>query len=131
MFRRKNTNLLTYLASGCELQGNLKVEGSLRVDGVVLGTVEIGGDLEVSPTGRIEGAELRAKNILIHGSIKARVVAEGKLTMSRRARIEGDVVAHALDIENGAFYVGHIAIRELSALPGSKEKPQLLSGEDD
>lgn len=132
MFKRKNTHVLTYLAKGCEVLGNLKAEGSLRVDGVVLGTVEIDGDLEISATGRIEGSELRARNILVHGTIKARVVAEGKVTMSRTARIEGDVVAHSLDIETGAFYVGHIAIRDRNTLPGStQETPQLAGVEEE
>jgi cytoskeletal protein CcmA (bactofilin family) len=125
MFRRKQTNSLTYLSATSEFQGNLNVEGSLRVEGVIHGNVEVRGDIEVSQTGLIEGPELRAHNIIVYGVIKARIVAEGRLSLSRTARLEGDVTANSLDIEAGAFYVGHIATADVKSLP-PHSYPELL-----
>jgi cytoskeletal protein CcmA (bactofilin family) len=130
MFRQKQTASLTYLSATSEFQGSLNVEGNLRVDGVVHGTVHVIGDMEVSRTGLIEGPELKAHNIIVHGVIKARIVADGRLTMSRTARIEGDVTAKSLDIEAGAFYVGHISTTDMKALPITGMYPE-LAGHDD
>jgi cytoskeletal protein CcmA (bactofilin family) len=129
MFRRKQPILLTYISEKSEFQGEMHVEGNLRIDGIVHGTVEVLGDLEVSQTGLIEGPELRANNIILHGVIKARVVAEGRLTLTRTARLEGDVSANSLDIEAGAFYVGYISTTEAKALPGTSNLPELMSRE--
>jgi cytoskeletal protein CcmA (bactofilin family) len=131
MFGRKQSNSLTYISEKSEFQGNLHVEGNLRVDGILHGTVEVLGDLEISHTGLIEGPELRARNIILHGVIKARVVAEGRLSLSRSARLEGDVTAHSLDIEAGAFYVGYIATSESKSLPGTGHLPELISRESE
>lgn len=131
MFRRKQTASLTYLSSTSEFQGNLNVDGNLRVDGVIHGNVNVQGDMEVSQTGLVEGPELRAINLVVHGVVKARVIAEGRLTLSRTCRLEGDVTANSLDIEAGAFYVGHIATSEVKALPVSPTVPALSSGLDD
>lgn len=118
MFSRKPASALTYLSATSEFQGDLRVEGNLRVDGIVHGNVEVRGDIEISQTGLIEGQELRARDVILHGIIKARVVATGRLTLSRTARLEGDVEANSLDIEAGAFYTGHIATAaDLKALP--------------
>lgn len=132
MFRRKRTNALTYLSATSEFQGSLNVEGNLRVDGIIHGTVEVRGDMEISSTGLVEGPEVRAHNIVVHGVIKAHVVAEGRLTLSRTARLEGDVTASSLDIEAGAFYVGHIATSDVKALPVAPNKfPELAAREEE
>jgi cytoskeletal protein CcmA (bactofilin family) len=120
MFSRKPASALTYLSATSEFQGDLKVEGNLRIDGIVHGTVEVRGDVEISQTGLIEGESLRARDIIVHGIIKARVIAEGRLTLSRTARLEGDVMANSIDIEAGAYYTGRIATTDDSkALPTS------------
>lgn len=131
MFGRKQTSSLTYLSSSSEFRGDLNVEGNLRVDGIIHGTVHVQGDVELSQSGLIEGPELRANNIIVHGVVKAKVLAEGRLTLSRTARLEGDVTAKSLDIEIGAFYVGHIATADVKALPVSAHKYPELVGRDE
>lgn len=126
MFGRKQTTSLTYLSATTELQGTLNVEGNLRVDGIIHGTVEVHGDMEISQSGLVEGPELRARNLVVHGVVKARVIAEGRLTLSRTARLEGDVTANSLDVEAGAFYVGYISTNDSKALPGSGRLPELM-----
>lgn len=130
MFRRKSAPLLTYLSQKTEFEGILHAEGMLRVDGIVHGTVEVQGDLEISSTGLIEGPEVKAHNIVVHGVLKSRVVAKGKLTLSRTARLEGDVVAGALEIEAGAYYTGFIETRDAKTLPPSREMPELYGTVD-
>ncbi|MBD2162036.1 MAG: polymer-forming cytoskeletal protein [Limnothrix sp.] len=117
---------VTYLAEGSDFQGNLRVQGGLRVDGAVRGTVEVNGDLEISATGSIEGPEVKAGNIIIHGTVKASIVAEGSLTLTRTSRLEGDVVVSALNIEAGAFYVGHIVTKDANLLPVAPPIPKLV-----
>lgn len=130
MFRRKSAPLLTYLSQKTEFEGVLHAEGMLRVDGIIHGTVEVQGDLEISATGLVEGPEVRADNIIVQGVLKARVRAEGKLTLSRTARLEGDVVAGSLEIESGAYYTGYIETRDAKSLPPSQKMPELYGTTD-
>ena len=120
-----NSNTMNYLANGTEVHGSIKSEGSLRVDGVIFGNVDVKGDLEIATTGRIEGAEIHANNIVSQGIIKAQIQATGKVTITSTARVEGDVVASAIDIAAGAGFVGHLITKDNKALPGSSVKPQL------
>jgi cytoskeletal protein CcmA (bactofilin family) len=120
--------LPTYISANSELHGTLHVEGNVLIDGIVHGSVEVRGDLEISASGLIEGPEVRAKNLTVHGVLKARVLVEGKLTLSRTARLEGDISANSLSIEDGAYYTGHIATGEVKALPaGIAGRPELAA----
>lgn len=134
MFRKNapppSKTLPTYIAPNSEFQGTLHVEGDLLIDGIIHGTVEVRGDMQISESGLIEGPEVRAKNLTVHGVLKARVLVEGKLTLSRTARLEGDISASALSIEEGAFYVGYIETGETKALPGMRARPELASSGD-
>lgn len=129
----KQTSSITYLGEKSEFQGDLHVEGNLRVDGIVHGNVEVLGDMEISQSGLVEGTELKANNLVVHGVIKARIYVQGRLSISRTARLEGDVTASSLDIEPGAFYIGHIATQESkspSPLPVTDPYPELMSTKD-
>ncbi|MBF2073970.1 MAG: polymer-forming cytoskeletal protein [Synechococcales cyanobacterium C42_A2020_086] len=131
MFKSNPTRSLTYLSTTTELSGTLHVEGNLRIDGIIHGTVEVRGDIEISHTGLVEGPELKANNIVVHGVVQAHVTAEGKLTLTRKARLEGNVTAHSVDIEEGAFYVGHIATKDAKALPASSMIYPELTGQEE
>lgn len=119
--------LPTYIAPNSEFHGTLHVENNLLVDGIVHGSVEVRGDMEIAAEGLVEGPEVRAKNLTVHGVLKARVLVEGKLTLSRTARIEGDISANSLSIENGAYYTGHIATGDVKALPSAVGRPELAA----
>lgn len=118
-----NTRTPTFIAAGTQIQGDLKSQGSVRVDGVVIGSVLVDGDLEIAPGGRIEGEEVRARNVLVNGEVRAKVIADGKLTLTKRAHLEGDVIAKALDIEAGATFVGRSVTGEGKQLPSPSSKP--------
>lgn len=96
----------TFIGVGTILQGDLKCH-ALRVDGTILGSIESDGDIEIANTGHVNGAIIRGKNIIIHGVVKANIIAEGFLRIHSKANVEGDVHAYALDIEAGATFVGY------------------------
>ncbi len=115
------------MGSGTVIEGDLRAQGNVRVDGVVLGSVWAEGDLEVAAGGRIEGPEVRARNVLINGEVKAHVASEGRLVLTKTGRLEGDVSAKALDIEVGAVFVGRSVTGEVPAL----EAPPSAALEED
>lgn len=119
MFNRKPKRELTYLSATSEFQGDLHVEGDLHVDGIVHGNVDVIGNVTISENGLVEGSEIRANNITVHGTLKARVTAEGTLRLSKSGRLEGDVTAKSLDINPGAFYTGHVTTNDQKVLPAS------------
>ena len=98
---------LTYIGAGSEVHGDLRAAGNLRVDGTIFGTVQVDGDLEVSTTGAIEGKQVSARSVLVHGRIKAKVHATEQLRIHGQGQVEGDVTAQSLDIEAGAHFTGY------------------------
>lgn len=133
MFGRKSAPLLTYLGQRTEFEGLLNAEGIVRIDGIVHGTVNITGRLEISRTGLIESDAVNAHDMVVQGVVKAtKITVKDKLTLTRTARIEGDIVAGSIEIESGAYYTGYIQTHETEpvSLPASRTVAELYGSTD-
>jgi cytoskeletal protein CcmA (bactofilin family) len=98
---------ITFISQGSEMTGDIYASGNLRVDGTIRGNVQAEGDLEVSASGIIEGKTVSARNVIIHGLVKATLTASEQLRIHSHGEVQGDVTAQALDIESGAKFVGY------------------------
>lgn len=98
---------MTFISKGTEIKGDIHAAGNLRVDGYVIGNVHSEGDVEISSGGAVEGAQVCARNIIIHGRVKATLVAIEQLRIHAGGEVNGDVTAKQLDIEAGASFVGY------------------------
>ena len=114
MLGRKERTL-TYLGPDTEVLGDMRAKGQVRIDGLVRGSVLVEGELEVGPTGRVEGERVEARSVLIHGEVKAELTAE-KVVLSKTARFTGQ-----LEVEAGAVFVGQSVAGEHKALEAPKE----------
>lgn len=108
-FSLKRSTAISRVGKACQVDGNLQIEGPLQIDGRVCGAVSVNGDIAISETGFVEGLEIRGDDITVRGVLKAHVYAKGKLTLGTTARLEGNVIAGAIDVDPGAYYIGHLA----------------------
>ena len=110
----------TYVEKGTVIKGDLSSSGAMRCDGNINGNVNIKGNLEISSGASIDGESIECDNLILHGSIKANVIAKGKITITKSGKLVGDVKASALDIEAGAVFSGR---SEMNAAGTTLEKP--------
>lgn len=128
---KRRAEPFTYIHQGTTLRGSLKAEGRVRVHGMVYGTVEVKGTLEVAESGCIEGEHIEAGDVKILGLVKANIHASGKVEIWKQGRLEGDVSAAALDIEEGASFIGRSEMNAKGAPIGKlTEKASLLVDTD-
>lgn len=91
-------------------RGDLHVSGGLRVDGVVRGNIEPGGNdaaVLVSPGGHVEG-RIRAQRVRVEGHVTGAMIIEGHVDVMARAVIEGDISYGSMSIAPGAVVNGRV-----------------------
>lgn len=96
----------TVLGANSTLEGHLRSSANVRLDGSFSGTLEIGGNVLVGETAKIN-ADINAKNISIAGAVRGNISGK-KVQLLRTGRIWGDIRAAALTTEEGAFIDGKI-----------------------
>jgi len=105
-------------ANGVEIVASGSVEGDVEVgevgdsagafviDGRVAGTVRA-SHVRVGPRGSIEGG-IHADEAVIHGHVAGGVVARRRLALEKTAKVEGDVYARRIALEEGGMVNGAI-----------------------
>lgn len=118
--KRQANGELSLIGSGTVVEGKLMTEGSIRIDGTMVGDVVAKADAAIGPTGTLEG-KLSAKNVSLAGKVKGTITASEKLILESKSVLQGDIIASKLVVDEGAVFDGHC---KMSAEAAAKPKPQ-------
>jgi len=97
---------LNRLVEGTSVKGDIKTDSNFRLDGELIGTLNVLGKLVVGPNGRIEG-EIICGNADVEGVIVGNIKVDGVLLLKSTAKIKGNIAAIKLGVENGADFNGN------------------------
>jgi cytoskeletal protein CcmA (bactofilin family) len=107
------------LGKNVTVKGQIFAREDLTIDGEVEGTVECHEHrLTIGPNARVQ-AGLKAREIIIQGSIHGNVDATDKIDIKKEAKLVGDIKTSRIVIEDGAYFKGSIDISK----PNAAAKP--------
>lgn len=90
------------------INGDLRGEEDLRIEGDVSGTVELKkGNLTIGNEGRVR-ADVYAKSITVDGKMEGDLYAGERVAIRAQAQVHGNVTAPRVAIEEGASFKGSI-----------------------
>jgi cytoskeletal protein CcmA (bactofilin family) len=98
---------VTQVASGCRIEGKVTGKSNLRIDGEVIGTVEVDNDVTVASGGVVRG-DVSANSVTIGGRIVGNVRGGSKVEILASGRLEGDVKAARVVLAEGAYFKGKV-----------------------
>ncbi len=114
-------NLNTIIGKGSSIDGTLKVDSTLRVDGKVKGNVTTTDSLVIGKDGMING-EVVVRNAIIGGKLKGKLAASGKVVLEAKSVFNGELKTTKLVIDEGAVFEGSCS---MSAEPSEDKKSDL------
>jgi cytoskeletal protein CcmA (bactofilin family) len=111
------------LGKNVTVKGQIFAREDLTIDGEVEGTIECHEHrLTIGPNARVQ-AGLKAREIIIHGSIQGNVEATDKIDIKKEAKLVGDIKTSRIVIEDGAYFKGSIDISK--AAPKAQPAPPI------
>jgi cytoskeletal protein CcmA (bactofilin family) len=106
------------LGKNVTVKGQIFAREDLTIDGEVEGTVECQEHrLTIGPNARVQ-AGLKAREIVIQGSIQGNVDASDKIDIKKEAKLVGDIKTSRIVIEDGAYFKGSIDISKATPIKG-------------
>ena len=96
---------ITLLAKGVHLKGEIRVEGTVRIDGCLEGEIHTKGQVIVGEDGLVQGI-VAAGTVVSSGRIKAPVTAVERVQLLKTAVLIGEVHTPVLMMEEGAKMQG-------------------------
>ncbi len=104
-----NPGKINSIMEGTSIEGEIKSDSNLRVDGRVKGTINVRGRLIVGQSGVIEG-EVTCQSSDIEGTVIGRVNCQDLLSLKATAKLQGDINTKKLAIEPGAVFTGNCSM---------------------
>jgi cytoskeletal protein CcmA (bactofilin family) len=106
------------------VHGDLKADGSFRVDGLIEGSVDSQAVVVIGESGVIEG-NVHGKDVVVAGQVRGDIFATGHLEIVASGTVEGDIEAQSVRIEKGGVYRGTSRMGAPNRVD-AKESPLLL-----
>lgn len=108
---------LTVIGRAMVIRGDIVSRESLLVDGQVEGTLELPNSRLVIGANARVGADARAREIEVLGTVAGDLEASKKITIRKGGRLTGDLRTPGIVIEEGAFFKGKIEIVDSEEQP--------------
>lgn len=96
---------LNRIVEGTQIQGEIKADSNLRIDGFVKGVIQTKGRLVIGSSGKVEG-DIICQNADIEGEVVGTIKVEELLTLKSTAKLNGKIITNKLAIEPGAEFTG-------------------------
>ena len=101
----------TVLGRSVVSHGEISAGEDISVEGQFDGTINIKDHcLTVGTNGQVK-AEIQARQVIIHGTVNGNITAREKVEIRRTGRVQGDLTAAGVAIEDGAYFKGSIEIQ--------------------
>ncbi len=113
----------TMIGPGAELKGQLKVHGTVFIDGKVEGDVQADEGILMGPSGQVKG-DLRARTVVVGGRVAGDCQAEERLELLNTASVKGDLKSARMVIGEGAYFEGAVAMTQPPPAEGAESRPE-------
>lgn len=124
---------VTVINKGTVVEGEVEVDGTIRIYGQLNGTVRSEGKVIIAEDGHLSG-DLHANAAEISGTVEG-VIEATRLDLRSTATVEGNVVVETFTTENGAIFMGECKMPQGGVMPPPKadddEDAEALTDTDD
>src|SRR3989338_4697156 len=126
MFREKGDSMASQqmnglLEKGCEFEGKLTFEVTVRINGKFSGEVFSEGTLVIGDGAKLD-AKIEVGTCIIHGEVSGTLNARERIEMHAPAIVRGEITAQTLVIEEGVLFEGSCSMGAQAASVHSIEE---------
>ena len=97
----------TVIGSNITIDGEVRGEESLIVQGTVKGRIVVSEKLTIEDGATVE-ADVESQNVIVSGRLTGNIVAREKVEVKADARVIGDIKSPRIAIADGASFKGNI-----------------------
>ncbi len=111
MFQKKEveSNFDIIIGPSSIIKGDVESEGSIRIDGKIIGNVTTLGNVIISENALVRG-DISSLNSEIYGVCEGNVKVKGKVNLYQNSTLIGDVLAKSFNTKEGASFKGNCVV---------------------
>jgi cytoskeletal protein CcmA (bactofilin family) len=118
-----NASVTGVIDHGCEFEGKLCFQGTVRIGGTFRGEIFTPDVLIISEGARVHG-EIEAGTVIISGEVNGSVRAKHRVEIHRPAIFRGDILTPSLSVDEGVIFEG---VSKMAHTPAAPARSFLVS----
>lgn len=104
----RSSSLIAVIGASIQIDGAVKGDEDLLIQGVVKGNIELKkNSVTIGPQGKVS-ADIYAHTIFVEGAMAGHLIASEQVVVRKSARINGNITAPRISLEDGAQFNGSI-----------------------
>lgn len=119
--KRENKSFDIIVGLSSTINGDIKSEGSIRIDGKITGEIICSGDVIIGDQAVVK-ANIEAEYCEISGIVEGNVHTDTQLKIFKSGQLKGDITVSSFTIEEGGIFSGNCDIN-----PDKKESKNKVS----
>jgi cytoskeletal protein CcmA (bactofilin family) len=108
--------VISIIGPGMKVVGDCDTDGAIRVEGAVQGNIRAGKAVVVGKDGVVDG-DIFTQDAVLAGTVKGVVRADSRLEVQATCRVEGEIIASRMQLDEGAMLNGTVQMGTGSDLP--------------
>ena len=123
-YRNRDVGLeqgINRIVEGTLVEGSIRSEGSIRIDGHFVGDIHTTGRLVIGLTGRVEG-NVDCNDCESQGVVTGNLRVVGLLTLKESSGVHGEIRYGRMAVEAGARIEGMCKLDDVVEAPASEER---------
>jgi cytoskeletal protein CcmA (bactofilin family) len=109
------------------IQGDISTDGTVRVDGRIVGSLHRADTLIIGAGGCVIG-NVEAREVVVGGELTGDIASRDRVEVQKTATVRGDIRAAAVGLEEGGTVHGHVIVQTIDAeMPVIGERRLMLT----
>lgn len=125
---RDVNEVVSVIGPGMEITGDIKCDGTVRVEGKVDGSIRATKSVVVGQTGSVTG-DIETQDVVVGGTVTGTVVGASRVELHDTCRVRGDIQSRRIKLDEGGHVEGrlHMGQGAKSTGQGAKSTGQVPS----
>lgn len=130
---RELSDVVSVIGPGMEITGDIKCDGTVRIEGRVNGAIRATKSVVVGRGGRVEG-DIETQDVVVAGAVTGTVVGASRVELQETCRVEGDIRSRRIKLDEGGqvegrFQMGKVTEKGAASAPsGAAERSKPATG---
>lgn len=120
---RDLNDVVSVIGPGMEIVGDIKCDGTVRVEGRVEGSIKATKSVVVGKGGTVKG-DIETQDVVVAGGVTGTVLGASRVELQETCRVEGDIRSRRVKLDEGGRVEGRL---HMGAEAAGKKAPESVS----
>ncbi len=117
----KSNKIDTLIGKNTKFEGKVSAQGTIRLDGELIGDINIEGSVIIGKKGTVKG-NILCNNILVSGTIEGNIDCKEQLRLTNSAKLYGDIKVKSFIVDESAIFEGKCEMQKVHETKNEKQK---------